>query len=165
MIWSDKQVHKETQHRMKRFTTRQFLLRVTTVLLLFGAGLPSGVQAGMLMEYCFTSPGLEHISMQEHHSPDQAHESDSDHSCCPESEPEQRPVHNCDDEDFCTCHFESEPVTDDQRIAFKTDLAHVKRASQPVSLRSLNSNQPVSIQSAPAGSGPPIWLMNATFLN
>lgn len=150
---------------MKRFATRQLLLRVTTVLLLFGVGLPSGVQAGMLMEYCFSASGLEYTTMQDNHSLQQVHKSNGEHSCCPESEPEQSPAHNCDDEDFCTCHFESEPVTDDQRIAFKTDLAHGKKTSQPVSLRSLNSNRPVSVQSAPAGSGPPIWLMNSTFLN
>ncbi|MEX2584968.1 MAG: hypothetical protein WD315_01160 [Balneolaceae bacterium] len=150
---------------MKRFATRQLLLRITTVLLLFGTGLPSGVQAGMLIEYCFSASGLEHTSMQENHSLQQVHESDGEHSCCPESEPEQNPARNCVDEDFCTCHFESEPVTDDHRTAFKTDLTPVAKAIQPVSLQSLNNNRPVSVQSAPAGSGPPIWLMNSTFLN
>lgn len=149
---------------MKRFASRQLLLRITTLLLLFGTGLPSGVQAGMLMEYCFSASGLEHTSIQEDHSLQQVHESDGEHSCCPESEPEQSPVHNCGDEDFCTCHFESEPVTDDYRTALKTDLAHIIEASQPVSLQNLNSNRTVSAQSAPAGSGPPIWLMNSAFL-
>ncbi len=118
-----------------------------------GLLLPAGLHAKALADLC-----LEHK--------EEASEMMEDHSCClPEKQKTDAASHECDSEWECTCHFDPVPQSDTVLEAVTPTLVSVAATTYSIQTPVAKQAAEQRITDSPIRAGPPLFLLNSTFLN
>ncbi|MEX2573347.1 MAG: hypothetical protein WD317_03580 [Balneolaceae bacterium] len=155
---------------MYKSTAYRSVVRITALMLLTGFLLPAGLYAGKLAGHCLSAETDGNSSVPVNSMP--AHAMSSDHSCCPDDEPDADNTdkfahHNCGSGMVCACHLSQAPQGNQSGLVPDKILSGLSGIPVSTVIRGpeIRAGSFTKSPVPPDWQHPPIYLLNSTFLN